>query len=154
MASPQVPQTQLSELYQRDFCQWAEKMAALLRTGDFAQLDLDNLIEEVEDLSGSQKRGLLSNLRVLLMHLLKYQYQPDKRSPSWRSSIIEHRLRLQELLEESPSLKAFLAENFDKAYQKARKQAALETDLPIQIFPQVCLFSQMDVLHEDWLPEQ
>lgn len=154
MASTQVPQTSLSELYQRDFCQWAEKTTELLRTGDFAQLDLDNLIEEVEDMSGSQKRALLSNLRVLLMHLLKYRYQPDQRSHSWRSSIIEHRLRIQELFEESPSLKSFLSDNFDKAYQKARKQAALETGLPMQIFPQVCPFSQNDALNDDWLPEQ
>jgi hypothetical protein len=153
MTPAQVRQAQLSELYEQDFCQWAEQMAQLLREGNFAELDLDNLIEEVEDMSSSQKRALLSNLRVLLMHLLKYRYQPEKRSPSWRNSIIEHRLRIQEAFEDSPSLKPHFLENFDKVYQKARKQAALETELPIQTFPDDCPFAWELVLDDDWMPE-
>jgi len=128
-------------------------MAQLLREGKFAELDLDNLIEEVEDMSGSQKRALLSNLRVLLLHLLRYKYQPTQRTQSWRSSIIEHRLRIQEAFEESPSLKSYFSENFDRAYQKARKQAALETELPIQTFPQECPFPKDSVLADEWMPE-
>ena len=153
MTPAQVQQNQLKELYERDFCRWAEQMARLLREGKFVELDLDNLIEEVEDMSGSQKRALLSNLRVLLLHLLKYKYQPTKRTQSWRSSIIEHRLRIQENFEESPSLKLYFSENFDKAYQKIRKQAALETELPIQTFPQECPFPKESVLADEWMPE-
>ena len=154
MTPAQVQQNQLKELYESDFCLWAEHMAQLLRQGKFAQLDLNNLIEEVEDMSGSQKRALLSNLRVLLLHLLKYKYQPNKRTQSWRSSIIEHRLHIQEAFEESPSLKPYFLENFDKAYQKARKQASLETELPIQTFPQECPFPMESVLADEWMPEQ
>jgi len=153
MTPAQVQQNQLKELYESDFCLWAEHMAQLLRDGRFAELDLDNLVEEVEDMSGSQKRALLSNLRILLLHLLKYRYQPTKRTQSWRSSIIEHRLRIQEAFEESPSLKPYFLESFDKAYQKARKQASLETELPIQTFPQECPFPQKSVLADEWLPE-
>jgi predicted DNA-binding ribbon-helix-helix protein len=153
MTPAQVQQNQLKELYESDFCLWAEHMAQLLRQGKFAQLDLDNLIEEVEDMSGSQKRALLSNLRVLLLHLLKYKYQPNKRTQSWRSSIIEHRLHIQEAFEESPSLKPYFLENFDKAYQKARKQASLETELPIQTFSQECPFPMESVLADEWMSE-
>jgi hypothetical protein len=153
MTPAQVQQNQLKELYESDFCLWAEHMAQLLRQGKFAQLDLDNLIEEVEDMSGSQKRALLSNLRVLPLHLLRYKFQPNKRTQSWRSSIIEHRLCIQEAFEESPSLKPYFLENFDKAYQKARKQASLETELPIQTFPQECPFPMESVLADEWMSE-
>jgi hypothetical protein len=153
MASTQVPKSQLAELYQQDFCLWAEQTAQRLKEGNFSVLDLASLIEEVEDISGSQKQALLSNLRVLLMHLLKHQYQPDKRSPSWCSTIIEHRLGLANAFEESPSLKTYFLENFDKTYQKARMQAALETELPLATFPQHCPFNADLVLNLDWLPD-
>jgi hypothetical protein len=147
-------ETQTFNLYDRDFCLWAEETAKLLREGKLSEIDLEHLIEEVEDMSGSQKRALLSNLRVLLMHLLKYKYQPEKRSKSWRSTIIEHRIRLEEAFEESPSLKEYFAEIFDKAYQKARKQAAQETELPLNIFPSKSPFTPEQTLDEDFLPEQ
>jgi inactivated superfamily I helicase len=153
VASTQVPKSQLAELYQQDYCLWAEQTAQRLKEGDFSVLDLASLIEEVEGMSGSQKRALLSNLRVLLMHLLKYQYQPEQRLPSWRSTIIEHRLRLADAFEESPSLKAYFLDNFDKTYQKTRKQAALETELLLATFPQHYPFSADLVLNLDWLPE-
>ncbi len=153
MTPAHSPKALLAELYDQDFCQWAEQTARLLKDGNFAALDLAHLIEEVDDMSGSQKRALLSNLRVLLMHLLKYRYQPDRRSSSWRSTIIEHRLRLEDALEESPSLRPYLLENFDRTYQKARKQAALETEQPISSFPSQCPFTPDMVLDDQWLPE-
>ena len=142
-----------SKLYNQDFCLWAEETVKLLREGKFLKLDLESLIEEVEDMSGSQRRALLSNLRVLLMHLLKYKYQPEKRSTSWRSSIIEHRIRLEDAFEESPSLRGYFLKVFDQAYQKARKQAALETELPLNRFPIESPFTTEQILNEDFLPE-
>lgn len=152
MSSSQVRQLQLAELYERDFCQWAEQTAQRLRDGNFSDPDLANLIEEIEDLSRSQKRSLLSNLRVLLLHLLKSQHQPEKRSPSWRSSIIENRIRIEDAFEESPSLKPYFAENFNKTYQKARKQAAAETELPIGTFPEQPIFTVEDALNDEFIP--
>lgn len=143
----------LSELYEQDFCLWAERTALLLKNGQFSALDLAHLIDEVEDMSSSQKRALLSNLRVLLLHLLKYRYQPEKRSSSWLSTIVEHRLRLEDALEESPSLTVYWEENFSRAYQKASRQAAVETGLPLETFPEQCPFNPADALNTAWLPE-
>ncbi|MGB6015869.1 MAG: DUF29 domain-containing protein, partial [Nodosilinea sp.] len=89
MATSSADTAKLSELYEQDFCLWVERTALLLKNGHFSALDLAHLIDEVEDMSSSQMRALLSNLRVLLLHLLKYHYQPEKRSPSWLSTIVE-----------------------------------------------------------------
>ena len=89
----------LSSLYDQDFYLWLEKTVNLLRTENFLELDRDNLIEELESMGRSDKRAIESNLRVLLMHLLKYQYQPERRSNSWLSTIIEHRIRISKELQ-------------------------------------------------------
>jgi len=142
-----------SSLYGHDFCAWAEQTAQLLRLGKFSEIDLESLIDEVEDMSRSEKQALLSNLRVLLMHLLNYQYQPQKRSNSWLSSIREHRTRLADLLHASPSLQGYVQETFDRCYQNARKQAADETGLPLERFPVVSPFTADEALNEDFLPQ-
>lgn len=143
---------QVSALYHQDFCLWAEQTAQLLQSGRYSEIDLDNLIDEVEDMSRSEKRTLLSNARVVLMHLLKYQYQPEKRSNSWLSSIREHRTRLQDAFKDSPSLRSYFQESFDECYQNARKQAADETALPLHVFPQESPFTPDECLNEDFLP--
>lgn len=146
-------ETQIFNLYDRDFCLWAQETAKLLREGKLSEIDLEHLIEEVEDMSGSQKRALLSNFRVLLMHLLKYKFQPEKRSGSWKYTIRERRQRLSEAFEDSPSLHHYFAEVFDKCYQTARKEAADETELPLNIFPSESPFTPEQTLDEDFLPE-
>lgn len=153
MTSSQAQNHQLAELYEQDFCQWADVIAQRLREGRFDALDVEHLIEEIEDMSWSQKRVLLRNLRIVLLHLLKYRYQPEQRSQSWRSSIIEHRIRIAEAFEDSPSLQAYLLENVEKSYQRARTQAAMETELPLKTFPDATPFSIENVLNEEWLPD-
>ena len=96
-----------SNLYHEDFYLWIKTTAKQLKDGNFAEIDLDNLIEEIESMGRSEKRALKSNLLVVLMHLLKYKYQPEKRTNSWLSTIFEHRRRLKEDLTESPSLKKY-----------------------------------------------
>ncbi|MDF0551941.1 DUF29 domain-containing protein [Kamptonema sp. UHCC 0994] len=142
----------ISTLYERDFCLWAEEVAKLLREGKFSELDMENLIEEVEDMSRRQKDALRSNLRIILMHLLNYKYQSTKRSQSWLDTIEEHRIRLEDAFEESPSLRSYFPEVFDSCYQKARKQAAKETNLPIDTFPSESPFTLEECLDEDFLP--
>lgn len=139
-------------LYDQDFCVWAEQTAQLLRRGKFSEIDLESLIDEVEEMSRSEKRVLLGYLRVLLLHLLKYKYQPDRRSNSWRSSIREHRTRLADLFVDSPSLRGYFQESFDLCYQNARKQAADETGLPLDLFPLASPFTPDEALNEDFLP--
>ncbi|MFM2061096.1 MAG: hypothetical protein RLZZ507_766 [Cyanobacteriota bacterium] len=142
-----------SNLYDEDFYLWIETTAKQLKDGNFIEIDLTNLIEEIESMGRSEKRALKSNLLILLMHLLKYKYQPEKRSNSWLSTIFEHRRRLKEELTESPSLKKYLSEVFSECYQDARKQASLETGLSLDTFPVDCPFTTDEILNQDYLPE-
>jgi hypothetical protein len=127
--------------YDQDFMLWIDTTVQLLKERRFAELDLENLIEEVEDLGRSNKSALRSNLIVVLLHLLKWKYQPEKRSKSWQSSILEHRRRLEDDFEDSPSLKRYYIEIFNKCYQNACKQAAIETEIDIKNFPRESPFT-------------
>ncbi len=144
--------TDLTTLYDRDYYLWLSTTSKLLRQGNLQGLDITNLAEEIEDMGRSEKRSIESNLRVLLMHLLKYKYQPEKRSSSWKSTIREHRNRLQTLLEESPSLNRYLDEVFNKCYQKARELASDETEMRIDRFPETSPFTQEEILDPGYLP--
>ena len=153
MTAPQPKVLRNSQLYDKDFYLWLETTAKQLKAGKLAEVDLVNLIEEIECMGRSEKRALKSNLIVVLMHLLKYKYQPNKRTNSWLSTIFEHRRRLQEGLLESPSLRNYFDENFAICYQDARQQAALETGLLIDTFPVESPFTADECLHQDFLPE-
>lgn len=138
-------------LYDRDYYLWLSNTAKFLKEKKFTQLDLENLIEEIESLGKSEKRSITSNLIILILHLLKWRYQTEKRSNSWKSSIREHRRRIEELLNDSPSLKNYLPEILDDCYLAAKKQASDETGLSLVAFPQKCPFSLAECLDEDFL---
>jgi hypothetical protein len=142
-----------STLYDRDYYLWLETTARLLRERKLSQIDYENLIEEIEDMGNSQKDSLESNLRILLMHLLKYKYQPSKRSNSWLFTIIEHRKRINKAFKRSPSFKRYFSEVFDESYTDAIDLAVAETGLPRATFPVECPFSEDDVLNPDYLPD-
>ena len=139
-------------LYEADFNLWIEQTVKQLKMGQLQELDIDNLIEEVESLGRSDKREAYSRLRVLLLHLLKWQYQPSKQSTSWIATIDEQRTQLRLILRDSPSLKPYLREQLEDCYQSARKGAAKETHLPITDFPVDCPFTEMQILDGDYLP--
>lgn len=142
----------ISSLYEEDFFLWLETTAKLLKEGKLNELDIANLLEEIEGMARNEKRSISSNLEVLLMHLLKYKYQPEKRTNSWRLTIYEHRDRIIQSLEESPSLKRFFQEKFLVCYQKARKKASIETGLEIGTFPENCSFELESILDTNYLP--
>jgi hypothetical protein len=142
-----------SNLYDQDYCLWIETMAELLKNKQFSELDLENLIEEIEDMGRSQRDSLESNLIVVLLHLLKWKYQPQMRSGSWQRSIIEHRRRINKAFKDSPSLKRYFLEIYDEAYQSGRKQAAAETGLNLAIFPLENPFTREQMLDNDYLPD-
>ncbi len=152
MVSPKLEPTQNLSLYEQDFYLWIETTVNQLKNGQLAAVDLENLIEEIEAMGRSEKQALESNLIVVLLHLLKYQYQPAKRSNSWLSSIYEHRRRLNKALKNSPSLKPYYTEVFEECYQDARQEAALETGLALEVFPVVCPFTPEATLDRDFLP--
>lgn len=140
-------------IYERDFYLWTEVIANLLQEGRFEEVDIGSLIEEIESMGRSEKRELKSRLVVLLMHLLKWKYQPGKRSESWRSTISEQRICLEALLEDSPSLKQYLLDNFESCYDKARAKAADETGIRMDIFPISLPFTKEETLSSNYLPE-
>jgi hypothetical protein len=135
-----------SQLYEQDYHHWLESTAQQLRDGNLAALDIENLLEEIEDMGRSEKRSVYSNLKILLLHLLKYHYQPEMRTQSWMGSIVEHRQRLNKSRKDSPSLKPYYAEIFAEAYQDARELAAAETGMSIDQFPIDCPFSPEGIL--------
>jgi hypothetical protein len=141
-------------LYETDFVAWAEQMATLLEQHRFEELDLLNLVDEVQDLSRRERQALYSNLKVLLMHLLKWQFQPDQRSNSWNASITEHRQRINRQLKESPSLKPYFTQIWAECYQDARQLAAKETGLNLVLFPSDSLYDELDALDDRFLPEE
>jgi hypothetical protein len=141
------------DLYEQDFCLWIEQSIKLLSENRLSELDRENLIEEISDMGNSQKHGLESNLEIVLMHLLKYKYQPEKRSNSWLSTLFEHRRRLQRAFKTSPSLKRYFLEEFIDCYEAAREAASLETGLDINLFPSESIFTPDQVLDKSYLPD-
>ena len=144
--------TATTSLYEQDFYLWLQTNIKLLKQGKFAEIDLENLLEELESMGRSEKNALKSNLRVLLMHLLKYKYQSDRRTNSWIYTIREHRKRIRDTFKTSPSLYCFFEDIFNESYQDARELAADETGLSIQIFPPESPFTREEVLNPDFLP--
>ncbi|MCC5642307.1 DUF29 domain-containing protein [Nostoc sp. CHAB 5824] len=139
-------------LYEADYLQWIEITLEKLQSQDYANVDWENLIEEIADMERSERRSLKSNLIVILVHLLKWQFQPEKRSGSWEGSIIEHRRRVKEALDDSPSLKSYLESVFVECYVQAVKQAKAETGLSVESFFLVCPYQLPEVTDDEFLP--
>jgi Domain of unknown function DUF29 len=144
-----IPQS----LYSTDFVQWVETNLAYLKAQDYDRVDWESLLEEIADMSRRERQSLESNLIILLLHLLKWQYQPEFRSGSWKGSIREHRRRLNKALKASPSLRPYFQEILGECHIDAAKQAADETSLPLATFPIDCPYSAADILDEEFLPE-
>ena len=128
-------------LYDQDFYQWTQEQAGLLKAGALSQLDVENLIEEVESMGKSQKKELLSRLTILLMHLLKWDYQPEFQSRSWKSTIVTQRKEIRNLLEDNPSLRRIIQEKADILYRDAVEIASAETGLSESSFPETCPYT-------------
>lgn len=147
-----------SDLYEADFHAWCLEQSARLRerqrVGANDGLDYDNLAEEIESLARSDRKAIRSHAQVLLMHLLKWRYQPDKRSLSWRRSIAQARDEIEEQIIDSPSLKSYPSSIVDTVYLKAVRDATVETGLPEGAFPAVCPFSHNEVFDHAFLPDQ
>ena len=143
----------MSKLYSTDFSTWISQTAQLLRERRWHDIDVANLIDEVEDLGKSERRAIGSQLTRLLLHLLKWQYQPQRRSDSWLDSITDARTQIDLAIKDSPSLKGYPAEQLEDSYRRARRQAAIQTKLEISVFPQTCQYSLDLVVADDWLPE-
>ena len=128
------------------------EQAAALRSGQTQRLDVENLAEEIEDMGRSQRRAVKSALTIILIHLLKYRYQAERRTNSWRTTIREHRRRVRDELADSPSLRPYIEQILDGCYQDAREAAADESGLPIATFLTACPFPLEQTLDRNFLP--
>jgi hypothetical protein len=141
-----------------DYVAWLEEQAAHLRAGRLSALDVENVAEELEGLMRSQRQQLENRLEVLLLHLLKWDHQPDQRANRWRSTVAEQRARIRRLLRDSPSLRQALQEAAHEVYAEAAEQAAIETGLDRAAFPSRTSYSVDQILERelpaDELPDQ
>jgi len=135
----------VSAEYERDFYSWSMEQARLIREGHLTALDRDNLAEEIESLGREQFNKLVSALRVAMMHMLKWDHQPARRSRSWALTVEEQRLEIADVLADNPGLKPRIGEAVARAYRRARLEAAKETGLDEAEFPATCPYSFDDV---------
>ncbi len=137
----------------KDFYAWSLEQAALLRERRVAEADLDLIAEEIESMGKTEKRELVSRLTVLLLHLLKWRFQPKGRGKSPRLSIANARDETADLFADNPSLKSMLDEVTAQAYRYARRKAAIETDLSEERFPGQCPWTFAEAIDESFLPD-
>jgi hypothetical protein len=142
------------DLYETDFYAWANEQAALLRAGKLSAADIEHIAEEIESMGKTEKRELISRLTVLLIHLLKWQFQPVRRGNSWRTTIRVQRLDLFRHLKDNPSLKSQIPGAVADAYTTALIQAADETGLPEETFPAECPWSFDQIMDAGFWPDQ
>ena len=151
---------ELKREYEQDFHHWIEHHITLLRSGRFNEIDVEHLIEELESMAGRDRNELVSRLKILIAHLLKWQFQLQQLNEqwqefdgrSWRRSIIEQRSQLADLLENIPSLKHHLSESVNLAYPKAVNLAIDETKLPKSLFPKTCPYTVEQLVDKEFYP--
>ena len=140
----------MTNLYSTDFNLWTEQTIAALKSCDLQALDLDNLIEEIEAMTRSDKREIFNRLKVLIMHLLKCQYQ--KKTNSWIKTINEQRDQIELVLADSPSLRPYLSSKLEEIYKKAKRDAVTETKLTPETLPTDCPFTEEQILDSEYFP--
>jgi hypothetical protein len=138
----------MTQLYDTDFYIWTQEMAQRLRERDVAALDWENIAEEIESMGKRDYRGLENRMRVLLIHLLKWRYQDEKRSRSWRSTIQTQRDRIELILRDSPSFRRRIVADMNEAYSLAVVRASIETTIPEKNFPTECPWTFESALQE------
>lgn len=142
----------MTSTYDSDLTLWAKDTAQLLRERCWDAIEWEHLIEEIEDLGKSERSAIASQMERIMVHLLKWQYQPQRRSDSWLDSINDGRSQIRRKLEDSPSLRSYPPQVLEKEYTRARREAARQTHLEISLFPELCPYV-IDQVMEDWLPD-
>ena len=138
--------------YAEDFVLWSERQAALIRAGRFELVDRENVAEEIEAMASRARRELGTRLKIVVAHLLKWQFQPQKRSGSWRTTITDQRDEIEQLLDENPSLRREVETVVRKRYRVARMNAAGETGLALKSLPARCPYAAQQILDETFFP--
>jgi hypothetical protein len=141
------------QLYDRDFYAWANEQAGLLRAGRLSEADIEHIAEEIESMGKSEKRELITRLTVVLVHLLKWQYQPPLRGNSWRLTLEEQRDQLEDHLMDNPSLKSTLGETIAAAYRRTIPRTVREAGIERSVFPVSCPWSAEQIMDQNFFPE-
>ena len=144
----------MAKLYDSDFYAWTVEQSKLLKQGNLELLDIENLVEEIESLGRQEFRELVNRLKVLIGHLLKWQFQPEKRTRSWEITIRNQRKEINQLISENPSLKPRLSEAMTKGFDLGLDLAVLETGLDDEDFPVTCPYSLEQLLDPNFLPDK
>jgi hypothetical protein len=152
MATRALPEDYVAPTYEGDLAAWAHHQAMLLRSGQLHLLDRARIAEELDDVGSEQYDRWESALRLVMTHMLKWDYQPSRRSRSWVISIATHRRHAHRQVKKNPSFQSRQSEVSGEAYEDARSQAAIETDLPLKAFPVACPYSWDDIMNRsfDW----
>lgn len=153
--------TTLTELYHRDYSAWADRNAVLLRNGNYAQLDIEHLLEELNDMGQSARNELESRILILLAHLLQWEYQYATLAECWhefdgriwRTTIIEQRKRISLRLKKTPSLQPSLVKIVTDVYTDAVELASDESGLPLNVFPLQCPYDNNQLLDKHFYPK-
>ena len=153
-AAPPRPADQVEggPAHDEDFFLWTQRQAALIRAGQLDLVDREHLAEEIESLGSSDRRQLRNRLEVLMIHLLKWQFQPMHRSRSWRSTIRTQRRRIERVLEESPSLRREVPDLSREEYAAAREAASAETGFAFRTFPRSLPYTPEQILDNEFYP--
>jgi hypothetical protein len=142
----------LAMLYENDFYAWALEIAQLIKDKQFDKIDVEHLAEEVESMGAVTRNALESHLIELMLHLLKWQFQPKRKGSSWQKSIGKQRIGIDKVLKQNPSLKYQYQQRIDECYVYAKRYAAVETKLPISTFPETCPYSVEQLFDFEFLP--
>ncbi|MFF8798824.1 MULTISPECIES: DUF29 domain-containing protein [unclassified Methylobacterium] len=141
-----------ADLYERDFYAWARGQARAMAAREREALDIENLIDEVEAVGRSQRAAIESHLGVLILHLLKFRFQPTRATVSWRITLRNQRQDIERLMTRSPSLRGYPAEILGETYEYAVRRAVLETGLDEAAFPLEPPFTLAQILDPDFVP--
>jgi len=139
--------------YEQDFFAWTQEQSRYLNARQFAELDIENLVEEIQAMGRSERRELQSRLTVLLVHLLKWQFQPTRRGRIWQLTLEEQRDNCLDVMEDNPGLKNQLDTLTSRAYARAKTTASKETGLDKTTFPPVCPWSYEQMMDTDFFPD-
>lgn len=142
-----------ANLYEMDRAAWLTRQVELIKSGRFALVDQEHLLEELEAEVGNYRREIKRRLRVLIAHLLKWKYQPDRRSSGWRGAIRVQRIDIADLLKDNPSLRQNVRQAIEDAYSDAVKLAADETGMLEDAYPASCEWEESELLNPDFWPE-
>jgi Domain of unknown function DUF29 len=140
--------------YEDDLYSWVQEQVALLRAGRLAEIDAANVAEELSDVGAEQYDKLQSALEVLLMHMLKWDHQPARRTRSWSLTIEEQRLRVAKQLRKNPGLKSRLPEAIDDGFRLGRVRAAREMKVELESMPVSCPYEWEAIIQREFRAER